>query len=467
VTVDPAADALLLAEETAPAPAPAPRPGARGPWKVLVVDDDPEVHAITRVVLQEVVFRDRPLLLLGATSAAEARALLERNPDVAVMLLDVVMETDDAGLTLVPYVRERLGNRQVRIILRTGLPGQAPERSVIVDYDINDYKAKTELTAQKLFTAVVASLRAYEHISEVELTRRDLQLLKAMEEDLRNSKEHAEATLQQLKEAQDGLVQAEKMAALGSLVAGISHEINTPIGTALTSASHLSERTAAYVKLFQAGTLKKSDLERYFALAKETCELMLANVQRAAQLVQSFKQISVDQTSAERRRFDLKTYIDEILLSLRPRLKRTPHRITVECPRELAIDSFPGALSQVLTNFIMNSLAHGFEEGRPGTITIRVSEASETEVEIDYSDNGRGIPKQHLTRIFEPFFTTKRGAGGSGLGLHIVFNLVTQTLGGSIRAMSLEGSGATFLLRLPKVREPEPPKPATPLNWEV
>src|SRR5262249_221059 len=152
---------------------------------------------------------------------------------------------------------------------------------------------------------------AYEHIADVELTRRDIQLLKAMEEDLRNSKEHAEATLQRLKEAQDGLVQAEKMAALGSLVAGISHEINTPIGTALTSASHLAERTGAYVKLFEAGSLKKSDLERYFALAKETCELMLTNVQRAAQLVQSFKQISVDQTSAERRRFDLATYIDE------------------------------------------------------------------------------------------------------------------------------------------------------------
>ncbi|MBV8169458.1 MAG: hybrid sensor histidine kinase/response regulator [Alphaproteobacteria bacterium] len=466
MSADPAADTLSLAEETAPeAPPPAAPRAVRGPWKILVVDDDPEVHAITRVVLQDTVFRERPVTLLGATSAAEAFTLLQRHRDVAVLLLDVVMETEDAGLQLVRHVREQLGNRQIRIILRTGLPGQAPERSVILDHDINDYKAKTELTAQKLFTAVIASLRAYDHIAEVELTRRDLQLLKAMEEDLRNSKEHAEATLQQLKAAQDGLVQAEKMAALGSLVAGISHEINTPIGTALTSASHLAERTAAHVRLFEAGTLKKSDLERYFALAKETCELMLANVQRAAQLVQSFKQISVDQTSAERRRFDLATYIDEILLSLRPRLKRTPHRIVVDCPPDLSMDSFPGALSQVLTNFIMNSLTHGFDDARAGTITIRVSEPTETEVEIDYSDDGRGIPKQHLTRIFEPFFTTKRGAGGSGLGLHIVFNLVTQTLGGTIRAMALEGSGATFLLRLPKVREAEPPKPAP--TWDV
>ena len=433
-------------------------------WKILVVDDDVEVHSITRVVLQDVVFRDRPVAILGAASAAEAKRMLARFPDIAVLLLDVVMETEDAGLQLVRHIREELANRQIRIILRTGLPGQAPERSVIVDFDINDYKAKTELTAQKLFTTVIASLRAYEDIAEIELTRRDLRLLKAMEEDLRGAKENAESTLKQLKEAQEGLVQAEKMAALGSLVAGISHEINTPIGTALTSASHLAERTAAHIALFEDGKLKKSDLERYFALAKETSQLMLANIQRAAQLVQSFKQISVDQTSAERRRFELRTYIDEILLSLRPRLKRTPHRIDVDCPPDIWIDSYPGALSQALTNFIMNSLAHAFEDGRVGTISIRVTETTPDEIEIAYADDGVGIPKQNLPRIFEPFFTTKRGAGGSGLGLHIVFNLVTQTLGGSIRAVS-DGAGACFILRLPKTPDLEPTKPA--LTWDV
>jgi signal transduction histidine kinase len=457
-------DALRFAGETADA-TPDRRALARDLWKILVVDDDLEVHSITRIVLQDVVFRDRRVALLGAASAVEAKPLLARFPDIAVVLLDVVMETEDAGLQLVRYIREELGNHQVRIILRTGLPGQAPEQSVIVDYDINDYKAKTELTAPKLFTAVIASLRTYDDIAEMELTRRDLRLLKAMEEDLRTAKENAESTLQQLKAAQDGLVQAEKMAALGSLVAGIAHEINTPVGTALTSASYLAERTAAYIGVFEAGNLKKSDLERYFGLARETSQLMLANVQRAAQLVQSFKQISVDQTSAERRRFELDAYIAEILLSLRPRLKRAPHRIAVDCPPDIWVDSFPGALSQVLTNFIMNSLTHAFEDGRTGTMSLRVAAPTPDDVEILYSDDGVGIPKQHLPRIFEPFFTTKRGAGGSGLGLHVVFNLVTQTLGGSIRALSPDGGGASFVVRFPKTREPESARPA--LTWEV
>jgi signal transduction histidine kinase len=461
VTAEPDADALTLAQERATDPPPS-GGAAAGPWKILVVDDDSEVQAITRMVLQDAVFRGRPLAILGAGSAAEAKPLLAAHPDIAVLLLDVVMETDDAGLKLVRHVREALGNTQLRIILRTGLPGQAPERSVIVDYDINDYKAKTELTAQRLFTAVIASLRAFSDIGEIELARRDLRQLRAMEEDLRGAKENAESTLAQLKEAQDGLVQAEKMAALGSLVAGIAHEINTPIGTALTSASHLAERTAAHLALFEDGKLRKSDLERYFALARETCQLMLTNVERAAQLVQSFKQISVDQTSAERRRFDLRIYIEEILISLRPRLKRTPHQVLVDCTPGITVDSFPGALSQTLTNFIMNSLTHGFDDGRAGRITIQVTEPTADEVEIAYGDNGVGIPKQNLSRIFEPFFTTKRGAGGSGLGLHIVFNMVTQTLGGSIRAASGEDGGASFVIRFPK--SPELGKPAAGLE---
>jgi signal transduction histidine kinase len=444
-------DALILATERAAPPDGAATPAQ--PWKILVADDDPEVHAITRVVLQEERFRGRPLNVLSAGSAAEARRLLIEHPDAAVLLLDVVMETEDAGLRLVHHVREELGNGHLRIILRTGLPGQAPERNVILDYDINDYKAKTELTAQKLFTAVIASLRAFEDIAEIEHTRRDLRQLRAMEEDLRRAKENAEQTLAQLKEAQDGLVQAEKMAALGSLVAGVAHEINTPIGTALTSASHLAERTTAHIELFEAGKLKKSDLERYFGLARETCQLMLTNVERAAQLVQSFKQISVDQTSAERRRFDLRVYIDEILVSLRPRLKRTPHRVEVECPADILVDSYPGALSQTLTNLIMNSLTHAFDDGRVGRIAIQVTEPTVDEIEITYTDNGVGIPKPNLSRIFEPFFTTKRGAGGSGLGLHIVFNLVTQTLGGSIRAATGEDGGASFVVRFPKAPE--------------
>ncbi len=271
----------------------------------------------------------------------------------------------------------------------------------------------------------------------------------------------------ELKEAQASLVQAEKMASLGMLVAGIAHEINTPVGIAYSCASHLGNRTRQLVAAIENGNLKKSELLTFAASAAESTRLMSANLNRAAELIRSFKQVAVDQASAELRRFDLKTYIEEVITSLGPRLRTTPHRVVIECPSDLSINGYPGALSQILTNLVMNALIHAFEikppktqpgESRPpkakpmaGTITIAVSMVEGTnDIEIHFSDDGRGIPAKLQTRIFEPFFTTKRGSGGSGLGLHIVLNLITQTLGGRITVDSTEGSGTTFHIRLPR-----------------
>lgn len=425
------------------------------PWKILIVDDDEEVHQITRVVLGDCTYKDRALKFVSAFSAAEAKLVLRDDPHIAVVLLDVVMETEDAGLQLVRHVRDVLQNHRVRIIIRTGQPGQAPERSVILDYDINDYKAKTELTSQKLFTAVISALRSFQYIVIIETSQRDITDLKLMEEQLRAAKEEAESALNQLKKAQDGLIQAEKMAALGSLVAGIAHEINTPIGTALTSASHLAERTSAFRREFDEGQLRKSDLQRYMQLATETTQLMLANINRAAELVQSFKQIAVDQTSSERRRFELKTYIGEVLRSLHPRLKRTRITVEVNCPENIEVDSYPGALSQVLTNFVINSLLHAYGPEDSGRISVTVSQPNPDEVELRYSDDGVGIPEEHRNRIFEPFFTTKRGSGGSGLGLHIVYNMVKHNLAGRLQVDSIVGEGTTFILRFPRMAPTE------------
>ena len=420
------------------------------PWRILIVDDDEEVHEITRVVLSDCSFKGRPLTFLSAYSAEEAENLLTINSDIAVILLDVVMETELAGLELVRKIREELGNSKVRVILRTGQPGQAPEREVIINYDINDYKAKTELTSQKLFTAMISALRSYQDIVTIEASRRDISALRMMEEELRSAKEAAENALSQLREAQDGLIQAEKMAALGSLVAGIAHEINTPIGTALTSASYLAERSKEFGQLFESSQLKRSDLTRYVGLANETSRLMLTNIERAVELVQSFKQIAVDQTSSERRRFDLKTYIGEVLLSLRPRLRRSKVTVEVDCPENLEVDGFPGALSHVVTNFVLNSLVHAFEPDQRGHIGIEVKQTAENEVQLRYSDDGAGIPAEIIGHIFEPFFTTRRGSGGSGLGLHIVYNMVTRNLAGKLKVQSEVGRGTTFELRFPQ-----------------
>ena len=255
----------------------------------------------------------------------------------------------------------------------------------------------------------------------------------------------------ELKETQASLVQAEKMASLGLLVAGIAHEINTPVGIAYSCASLLATRTRELVQALEGGNLKKSDLSAYAAAATESTRLMSGNLSRAAELIRSFKHVAVDQASAELRRFDLKTYLNEVVTSLGPRLRTTPHRVSVSCPDGIAINGYPGAFSQVVTNLVMNALDHAFETKPEGTIAIAVEAAPGSgEVDLRFSDDGKGIPPAALEKIFEPFFTTRRGSGGSGLGLHIVFNLVTQSLGGRISVDSTEGEGTTFRIRFPR-----------------
>lgn len=255
---------------------------------------------------------------------------------------------------------------------------------------------------------------------------------------------------QALRQAQQDLIQAEKMASLGSLVAGVAHEINTPLGNTLTASSHLYDKVVELSAMLEENRLRRADLVAFVNLLTETTRLMVTNCERAAELVQSFKRVAVDQTSGERRRFDLKGYIEEVLLSLRPRLRKTGHRITVECPEHLEIDGYPGAVSQLLTNFLLNSLMHAYGPGDAGHIAIRVRPPEEGVVELAYSDDGKGIPPDLLGRIFDPFFTTRRGTGGSGLGLHVVYNLVAGTLRGQISVESEPGRGTCFRVRFPR-----------------
>jgi len=253
-----------------------------------------------------------------------------------------------------------------------------------------------------------------------------------------------------LRRTQEELIQSEKMAALGSLVAGVAHEINTPLGNALTASSHLADRVDSLASLFAEGKMRRSDLDQFLGLVGETTTLMLANLERAVELVQSFKQVAVDQTSGERRQFDLKGYIDEVLLSLRPRLRKTRHQVSINCPKDILVDGYPGALSQILTNFVLNSLLHAYPGDVAGQLSITVSQPDPDWIELSYADDGIGIPAELIGRIYDPFFTTKRGSGGSGLGLHIVYNLVNVSMGGHISVKSRTGHGTQFLLRFPR-----------------
>lgn len=257
-----------------------------------------------------------------------------------------------------------------------------------------------------------------------------------------------EDSLDRLHRTQKDMIQSAKMAALGDLVAGVAHEVNTPIGVSVTAASFLLERTRQIRERYQDGSMKRSDLEKYLSIAEESSDSVLSNLERAAELVQSFKKVAVDQSSEEKRVFDLRNYLDQILISLRPQFKRTPHRVHLQCPPSLHLNSYPGAIMQILTNLVMNSLIHGFADGQAGEIYIDVESSGESVV-FSYRDTGMGMDAEQKARIYDPFFTTKRGSGGTGLGMNIVYNLVTQTLKGDIDLQTGPGEGAHFVLTLP------------------
>lgn len=273
--------------------------------------------------------------------------------------------------------------------------------------------------------------------------------INTMLEALEDAQGALQETLGVVRDTQEQLVQSEKMAALGGLVAGVAHEINTPVGVGVTAASHLEERVRHYNKLYDAGGLKRSDFEALLKTASETSSILMVNLSRAAELVQSFKQVAVDQASEEKRVFQLGDYLNEILTSLWPQLKKTRHRVNVNCPEELEIETFPGPLAQIITNLVMNSLNHAFGEVDEGHIAIEVEDAG-SDIVLLYRDDGCGLKREHLDKIFDPFFTTKRGQGGSGLGSHIIYNLVTQVLRGKIDVSSKVGEGMVFRIEFPK-----------------
>lgn len=269
---------------------------------------------------------------------------------------------------------------------------------------------------------------------------------------LRQSRDAAERALCELKATQASLIQAEKMASLGQLVAGVAHEVNTPIGITITGASQLQALIEELSQSHAAGALKKSDFQRFLSDGMEMANLILSNSTRAANLVQSFKLVAVDQSSDERRAFLLRDYIDELLRSLHPTYKaRAALTISVDCPADLELDGYPGALSQILTNLIMNALIHALDPEQPGRIAISARPCDGDMVELSVADDGNGIAPAVLPKIFDPFFTTRRGSGGSGLGLHIVYNLVTGRLHGTIGVESRPGQGTRFTLRFPQV----------------
>jgi signal transduction histidine kinase len=303
------------------------------------------------------------------------------------------------------------------------------------------------------YAQTVDDLDAHDEIGEmaraVEVFRTNAIAKRQTELDLKASKENAEDALRELQDAQRSLIEAEKFAALGGLVAGVAHEVNNPVGISLTVASSFARRCAQFSEEIRDGAVRRSKLEEFITGSQEAAKQLVTNLNRAADLIQSFKQVAVDRSDAERRVFNLREATEQMMVSLRPALKHSLVWLSVDVPEEISLKSYPGPYGQVLTNLVLNALTHAFPDKRAGTLRLTARKIGSDQVEIEFADDGVGMSEDVQRRAFEPFFTTRRNRGGTGLGLHIVYNLVTRRLGGSLRLESGPGRGTVFRIRLP------------------
>ncbi|ELX12324.1 two-component histidine kinase [Janthinobacterium sp. HH01] len=373
----------------------------------------------------------------------------------------------DFGLGMSSYVLQR---KQAMLLDRAGyaaLVDSGEMEHPLGNVDIASWMGAPMLLGDVAYGVII--VQSYD--DSVVYTQADLDILAFMashvavaiarmqaDREIRRAKETLEEqnaalenALTSLKDAQGELVRQEKLASLGRLVAGVAHEINTPLGICVTATSHLVEELKLTREDLAAGTLDEDGLNQFFEIIDQSLRIMTTNTQRAAALVRSFKQVAVDQSSDDIRSFNLRKYLDEVLLSLQPKLKGKPIAVEIACDEHINMASFPGAVSQIVTNMVVNSLVHGFEEGQAGKIKIS-GKVDGDFVDFEYSDDGAGMDTSTLAQLFDPFFTTKRGSGGSGLGAHILYNLVTGALGGTIKVASAPGMGLHYKLRFPKVK---------------
>ena len=263
---------------------------------------------------------------------------------------------------------------------------------------------------------------------------------------LEKKNEALHTSIETLHFAQDQLVESRKMASLGGLVTGVAHEINTPVGTAVTAVTHLIDFTTNFKFSLLTTEISDTQLNKFLAALTTCTDMINKNLIRASDIITNFKQVAVDQSDKHIRLYNAKKYIDGVLMNLRPMVGQTHFEITMSCDEDIEINGDPGDITQVLTNLVVNSLQHGFDGKEEGLITIEITQQDQT-VLIHYQDNGRGMSAKHLEHIYEPFFTTKRGLGNSGLGMHIVYNIVTQSLNGSIDCASEVDHGVQFSIK--------------------
>jgi signal transduction histidine kinase len=320
-----------------------------------------------------------------------------------------------------------------------------------IDY-IHNESQKSDIHSAILLIIILSFISYIAWLIAVEIKQTNQALIdnkNELENRVKQRTIELEQSISNLKNTQEQLIQTEKMASLGRLVAGVAHEINTPIGIAITASSHLEDATNDFHALYQNESITRKALVYYVETTAASSKLLQSNLNRAADLIQGFKEVAIDQSNEEIREFKLKAYINDVLSSLRPKIARSGIQVNLNSPDDLVIKTSPGAIAQIITNLVINAITHAFEQEKGGTITINI-EQKDQQINMQFKDSGCGIPTENLGKIFEPFFTTKRGQGGSGLGMHIVYNLVTQSLHGNITCSSNLGKGTCFHINFPR-----------------
>jgi len=391
---------------------------------ILVVDDNEN----NRFLLKDLLSGYPDMEVMEATSGTAALMLCIEY-DFNLILLDVQMPGMD-GYETARHLQMTERTREIPIIFLTAV--YKSEEFIKRGYAVG---AVDYLTKPLDDNILLNRIRHYQHMRE-----REVSLMSAMT---------------QMRSMQDNLIQSEKLSALGAMVAGVSHEMNAPLGNSRLALSTLIERINEVNKLYMAGNLKRSEIEVFIRESGEIAALASRSIDRSLDLLATFKQVAIDQTSERKRVFDLATVVHETMTSLAPSYRHDPWKFMVDIPPGIQMDSYPGPLEQIIINLVQNSIWHGFEGRDHGTVTVSAKvtelnpEGKPKSVTLTFSDDGAGIPAANLEKIFEPFFTTRLNQGGSGIGLHISHRIATAILGGTITVHSEVNSGTTFTLQIP------------------
>lgn len=402
--------------------------------KLLVVDD----QAFNIQILYQIFKGDYEVFM--ATSGAQALALCaDQSPDL--ILLDVVMPDMD-GHEVCRRLKADPHARDIPVIFVTG-HNNSEEESLGLQLGAVDFISKP-------VNATVVRARVYSQLMLRETLRQVQELNETLEQRVAQRTAELERALENLKQSQDNLANSEAKATLSTLFASVSHELGTPLGNSKMVASAMAEQTLSMAQDMENGQLKRSALSAFMEQLNDGLALLQRNLERAVELLGDFRQVAADQASEQRRVFDLKLVVQEILHTLSPSLKHKPHQIVVEIADELMMDSQPGPLGQIVINLVNNAYLHAFEGRSNGVLTIS-ARIDGDQVQMCVADNGVGMSPEVKEKLFEPFFSTKIGKGGTGLGMAIVRNLVTKTLGGRISVVSKVGEGTRVDIVLPRV----------------